>query len=195
MKFIKKNLFVIIALVSLLVIIVTSGTRDCGGWGKTAYQRTVQAFDGLKDNDLEKKMLISYSESLDDDQKFLFNTALGEKLLSYMDFKVERATSESKEKLKTICKVTVTITSVDLKNIPGMYELIADSMNKSESGILNDLLVKAVENCKDDKVKSNVEVNAYLNPEHSTWTIVIDSNVFDALFPNYDSYDNWRYGE
>ncbi len=195
MKFIKKNLFVIIALVSLLVIFVTSGTRDCGGWGKTAYQRTVQAFDGLKDNDLEKKMLISYSESLDDDQKFLFNTAFGEKLLSYMDFKVERATSESKEKLKTICKVTVTITSVDLKNIPGMYELIADSMNKSESGILNDLLVKAVENCKDDKVKSNVEVNAYLNPEHSTWTIVIDSNVFDALFPNYDDYANWRYGE
>ena len=189
-----KYVIVLVFVIVLLLTGCSSLPKDMDGKGKNARSRTVEAFEGLQTSDMDKLLLLSYG-GLDESEKYFIGSQIGQKVLSCMTFNVEKAElKEENENVKT-CEVTITIKSLDMDDIIESYEKIAKEKGQSGTGIVNDLLLEAIEMSKDETEEKQVKLMAYLYPDIDVWRINIDKNVFEALFPEYDDYVKWRYGE
>lgn len=189
-----KYVIVLVFVIVLLLTGCSSLPKDMEGKGKNVRSRTVEAFEGLQSSDKDKLLLLSYG-GLDENEKYFIGSQIGQKVLSYMTFNVEKAKLiEENENVKT-CEVTLKIKSIEMDDIIETYEKIAKEKGRSDSGIVNDLLLEAIEMSKDETEEEQVKLMAYLYSDIDVWRINIDKEVFDALFPEYDDYVKWRYSE
>lgn len=180
-----KKLFII----SLLLVVLfgcSSATKDLQGEGKTAKERCQEAFDGLKTNNEEGLKLLSFS-GIDENAKFFLSIEQGAKLRSYMTYKIT-SSKESSNENDPVYEITVSIKSIDLLKVTEEYEKLSEGSN---SGFMKKTLLQAIDNCKNEKIKTEVQIKAILNSDIDVWRIIIDEQVFNALFPNYDKYLEW----
>ncbi len=177
---------IIIIMIILLTFVGCSAgqQKDNGGEGENAYVRCKEAFDGLKNNDENEMMLFSYP-GLDSNQQFFLSSEQGLRLRSYMSYKVTKMEEDESDEDCQTCELTVTITSIDLQKVIEEYEKLDQlPLNKAT-------LLEAIDNSKSTTVTNTVTVEAELYPNIDIWRINLNSDVFNALFPNYDKYLEW----
>ena len=188
----RKLIIIIVLFISVLFTGCTSLPKDMNEKGENAFTRTVEAFEGLQTNDMEKMLLLTYGD-LEQNEKDFVSSEIGSKVLRHMTFKVNKIELvEDNDNVKR-CEVTITISSIDMGDISEAYEKIVKENGQRNSGIVNELLFEAIDDCRDEKEDKQVKLNAYLYPDIDVWRIEIDKDGFNALFPEYDEYIKWRY--
>ncbi len=174
----------IILLLILTLIACSSSQKDLEGKGKNAHERCVEAFDGLKTNNQDELLLLSYP-GLDDNKRFFLGSEQGIRLRSYMTYKVSNMKEIDDDSDYPTYELTVTIKSIDMQKVIEEYEKIA------KLPMYKKTLLEAIDNSKDTIVKTTVKVKAVLYPEVDVFRIQLNEEVFNALFPNYDKYIEW----
>lgn len=177
-----KKVFII--LLVLLTLGCSSSQKDLEGKGENAHERCVEAFDGLKTNNLDELLLFSYP-GLDANKRFFLGSEQGIRLRSYMTYKVANMKEIEDNSDFPTYELTVSIKSIDMQKVIEEYEKIA------QLPLYKKTLLEAIDNSKDTKVKTTVQVKAVLYPEVDVWRIQLNDDVFNALFPNYDKYIEW----
>ncbi len=178
----KKILTVLLLL--LVLVGCARGPKDNDGNGESAYERCKEAFAGLKTDDMNAMVMISFG-GMDENKKFFLDTEQGAKIRSYMTYKIT-GSKELKDETYPTYEFTVTVRSVDLLKVIEEYEKLGQKPLEKE------VLLEAIDNSKDARIKTTVKVEAVLYSDVGIWRIIMNEDVFNAIFPNYDKYVQWH---
>ncbi|MDO4378301.1 MAG: hypothetical protein Q4C64_04005 [Erysipelotrichia bacterium] len=178
-----KKIFTILLLL-LVLVGCAHGPKDNDGNGETAYGRCKEAFAGLKADDRDAMIMISFG-GMDENKKFFLDTEQGAKIRSYMTYKIT-GSKELKDETYPTYEFTVTVRSIDMLKVIEEYEKLGQKPLEKE------VLLEAIDNSKDERIKTTVKVKTVLYPDVGIWRIRMNDDVFNAIFPNYDKYIEWR---
>lgn len=161
--------------------------------GENAINRCQESFKALQSGDNTALLNFIY-DNLDENYKQFIESEIGRNIMKQLTFTIKGIEETIKNgEFNTVCKINIKIKSIDMSNIEEAYQEITKIEGYSKEGIITKYLTKAIEKCSEDKIKTILTINVYYYPDMGGWKVGIDNDLFNALFPNFDQYYQWRY--
>lgn len=190
----RKHIIIGFLIIFIIILSSCSNKKEYEEEIKVAISRTQESFKALQSGDNTALLNFMY-DNLDEKYQQFIESEIGRNLMKQMTFSVNGIEKTIKnEELNTICKVSIKIKSIDMSKIKEVYQEITKTEGYSKEGIITKYLNKAIEKCSKDKVKTSLTINVYYYPDMGGWKVGINNDLFNALFPNFDQYYQWRYG-